>query len=80
MVVAVPERGVIDMSDGAGPALVLEGCASMHDGENIQFRGAGSDSDEESLGQYVDSAYLERCGATTEHLALIGYCVSPERR
>jgi hypothetical protein len=79
-VAAVPEGAVIDMSDAANPVLVLEGCRPMHDGELIQFRGVGSDADEEALRRQLDADYLQRCGATDEQLALIGYCTSVDRR
>ena len=80
LVAAVPEGAAIDMSDAANPALVLEGCRPMYDGELIQFRGVGDDADEEALRQQLDSGYLQQCGATNEQLALIGYCTSADRR
>ena len=37
LVAAFPEGAVVEMSNTAGPALVMEGCRTMHDGEVIQF-------------------------------------------
>jgi hypothetical protein len=79
-IVAFPAGATIDLSDAAKPAVLMKGCRPLADGDLVEFTGMGSMDSRDAIEEQVDPAYLERCGATTEHPYLAGICTGPSRQ